>query len=58
MAANEIITRQLERLLPSLPILSEEAVGNFTGQISLDVTGWWTRWMAPRNSSNEMTNSR
>ena len=29
--ANEIITRCLELLLPALPILSEEAVGNFSG---------------------------
>lgn len=30
-AAHEVITRRLERLQPSLPILSEEAVGDFSG---------------------------
>ena len=30
-AAHEVIIRRLEKLLPSLPILSEEAVGDFTG---------------------------
>lgn len=39
MAANKSITRQLERLLPLLPILSEEAVGDFTGP---DISGrYW-----------------
>lgn len=30
-AAHELITRRLERLQPALPILSEEAVGDFSG---------------------------
>lgn len=30
-AAHEVIVRRLEKLLPALPILSEEAVGDFSG---------------------------
>ncbi len=38
-AAHEIIVRRLEKVQPALPILSEEAVGDFTG---VDATGrYW-----------------
>jgi 3'(2'), 5'-bisphosphate nucleotidase len=58
LAAHHLILAGLTALDPSIPVLSEEDANIARACAPAgSAGGWWTRWMAPRNSLPAAKNS-